>query len=562
MTRWSRYKTLIATIRLRDEEIAQLKAENESLREQIKVLTAERFGKRQERFIPKESDDSSSSSTESDSTEDDSTEDGESAPPSEPEASPSKVIKVKGHLRAVSSKKERKGPRIPENLRAIPMVAEVPTPECSCCQKPMAVIGYQETSRTLSVIPEEYFWKVHQVPTFSCKHCPSEIERAKAAKPAERILVDERFLAILAVMKVLYGLPVHRYAQFLSSRGINLKYDTLLGYFIKTSSILELIYNELQRQVFSSPLIHGDESPFLVRIKSNIKNTGAKLTRTYLWPFLATGVGIYYIWAASRDKKTLAAILAKYDGTLCADGLTLYESVAAPLPLKLANCNAHARRTFFRAKDGTYPTEALKALRYYQILYSIERSIKRRQKKAQERETTPPDVLKIRQRFAIPVLNAFRAWLVSCQENTAILPKSQFKKAVNYTLLRWESLTRYTTDPKIPIDNNSIERMIRLFAVGRKNFLFASSEEGAKAVAILFSLIQTCKMHEVDPELYLTDVLVRIHRTKRENIADLLPHRWATLYAEEARQAQAEIARRVQEAPFPDAKKETLTKAA
>ena len=180
------------------------------------------------------------------------------------------------------------------------------------------------------------------------------------------------------------------------------------------------------------------------------------------------------------------------------------------------NCFAHARREFFEAKQND-PQRAEKALGFIQQLYEIEDKIRK--------ETI--DTAQIKQRRnekSVPILTEFKTWLEA--QTDKVLPKSPIGKAIAYTLKRWTKLTRYTTNGILEIDNNRIENAIRPLALGRKNYLFAGSDEGGKRAAMMYSFFATCKIHNVNPLQWLSDVLRRLPNHPINKIQELLPHLW------------------------------------
>ena len=160
------------------------------------------------------------------------------------------------------------------------------------------------------------------------------------------------------------------------------------------------------------------------------------------------------------------------------------------------------------------------ALEQIQQLYAIER-------KATEEQLSDLDVLKLRQQEAVPILESLGKWMR--QAYVEVLPKSAIGKALAYSIERWEQLMIYTTDGKLNIDNNPVERAVRPVAIGRKNYLFAGSHEAAQRSAMLYSLLGTCKLHGVNPFDWLKDVLTRISFQSINKIAELLPHNWQTV---------------------------------
>ena len=183
------------------------------------------------------------------------------------------------------------------------------------------------------------------------------------------------------------------------------------------------------------------------------------------------------------------------------------------------HCMAHARRMFYEAL-GNDRARAEYALEQIGLLYAIER-------KAKEQSYTSEQLLQSRQTEALPTLQSLGKWMKD--EYVKVLPKSPIGKALGYSIERWEQLMIYVTEAKLNIDNNPVENSIRPVAIGRKNYLFAGSHEAAQRSAVLYSLLGTCKLHDVNPFVWLKDVLQRIGVHPINKVADLLPHNWQPL---------------------------------
>ena len=184
--------------------------------------------------------------------------------------------------------------------------------------------------------------------------------------------------------------------------------------------------------------------------------------------------------------------------------------------MTLLHCMAHARRKFYEAQDNDAVRSAY-AMEQIQLLYAIER-------KAKEEQLLPQQVLELRQREALPILEALGQWMK--EQYVQVLPKSTIGKALAYSIQRWPELMVYTTDGKLNIDNNPVENSIRPVALGRKNYLFAGSHEAAQRSAMLYSLMGTCKLHDINPFTWLKDVLERIASYPVNKVAELLPQNW------------------------------------
>ncbi|MFQ6242840.1 IS66 family transposase, partial [Sinorhizobium meliloti] len=170
-----------------------------------------------------------------------------------------------------------------------------------------------------------------------------------------------------------------------------------------------------------------------------------------------------------------------------------------------------------RNKPGGPPEQAL---RFFEQLYRVERQA--RDKKPEHGETQADSIRRFRQQHSVPILNALKTWLDEIAPK--VLPDSKLGDAVSYTLNQWEYLTRYTEDGRMPIDNNLLERDIRVFATGRKSWLFSDSTDGAKASAVIYSLMLTCRACGVEPLTWLRHVLTELpQRAGDADVDDLLP---------------------------------------
>jgi hypothetical protein len=226
---------------------------------------------------------------------------------------------------------------------------------------------------------------------------------------------------------------------------------------------------------------------------------------------------VFFDYQHGRGAKHAEGILKEFIGTLQVDGWDAYKSLAERYKLIiLMYCMAHARRKFKEALQ--YEPELVSfALNKFQELYEVERHCK-------ENNLNYEQVKDLRQQKSVPVLNELEQWMK--QQYVTLLPSSHLRDAIAYALRHWKGLCHYTTDGMLNIDNNPVENSIRPVALGRKNFLFAGSERGAQRIAIIYSLIGTCKMNNVNPYQWLKDVLERLNDYPVNKIADLLPHNW------------------------------------
>ena len=203
-----------------------------------------------------------------------------------------------------------------------------------------------------------------------------------------------------------------------------------------------------------------------------------------------------------------------FRGYLQADAYAGYDVLFRLGGIVEVGCWAHARRKFFEAKE-TDLARGMEALARVKLLYEVEDAAK---------ELSSVERLALRQGRAAPLLAALKNWLDECYAK--ILPRSAMGEAMAYTLSNWEALTRYAADGDIPIDNNAVERMLKIIGLGRKNWMFAGSERGGQTAAVLFTIISSAKRHRLNTWAYLRDVLWRLADLKPGDLEQLLPDRW------------------------------------
>ncbi len=205
-----------------------------------------------------------------------------------------------------------------------------------------------------------------------------------------------------------------------------------------------------------------------------------------------------------------------FKGYLQTDGYAVYEDFGKRADVKLLNCMAHARRKFDEAK-GNDLTRAEYVLTEIQKLYAVERQAKAEGLSADQ-------IVELRQGQALPILLALKEWML--ENYKGVLPQSVIGQAIHYSLQRWDKLMLYTTDGRLEIDNNLVENAIRPVAIGRKNYLFAGSHNGARRAAMLYSFLGTCKINNVNPYEWLQNILCKIPTHHVNKLQELLPTNW------------------------------------
>jgi len=236
---------------------------------------------------------------------------------------------------------------------------------------------------------------------------------------------------------------------------------------------------------------------------------------------------VVYDFTESRGGHHAAAFLGGWSGKLVCDDFSGYKALFERSVTE-AGCMAHARRKFFEVHKATGCPVSAEALQRFAAIYTIEARIS---------GTSAEARLQVRQVGTKPLFDALKPWLLD--QLSAISAKSTLAKAIRYTLGHWNGLALFLTDGRVEVDNNTVERTIRPISLGRKNALFAGSTGGGASWAILASLINTAKLHELDPQTYLADVLECIvtGQTKINALSELLPWRWKEMRAQQAQAA-------------------------
>jgi len=314
-------------------------------------------------------------------------------------------------------------------------------------------------------------------------------------------------LAQIIIDKYTDHLPVHRQIQRFEREGIKLPASTLTDWISGTCLLLEPLYEVHRKQVLSSNYLQVDETPIKVLDKDKKGTTH----RGYHWVYHAPEEQlVLFDYREGRGREGPTECLKDFTGYLQTDGYAVYEDFGKNKQVTLLHCWAHARRKFDEAKDNDL-TRASHALTEIQKLYALERQ-------ARDNQLSQKD----RQQQAIEILDDLKIWML--ENYQVVLPQSAIGQALHYSLQRWEKLCLYTTDGKLQIDNNLVENTIRPVAIGRKNYLFAGSHNGARRAAMLYSFLGTCKINDVNPFEWLRHVLNVIPTHPVNKLQQLLPN--------------------------------------
>jgi hypothetical protein len=329
-------------------------------------------------------------------------------------------------------------------------------------------------------------------------------------------------LAFVITSKYCDHLPLNRQEAILGRLGGDLHRSTLCGWMAASADLLRPLYNAMLADVLFSQVVQTDETRLPVLEKGNTKTKSGRL-----WAFVGDRdhPNTVYHYTATKARDGPAGILENYKGFLQADAANVFDGIYLPGDIVEVGCWAHGRRYFHdaRTSDAARAAEALARIGFF---YDVEREAKTIIEQ-QQLDGAQADALrlKMRRERTLPKLHEFADWLGA--QAVLVLPKSPIAQAINYARNHWQALLRFTEHGFLNIDNNASERAMRPAALGRKNYLFAGSDEGGRTTAVLYTLTQTCRRHGIDPFAYLQDVLTRLPKGDFQELADLFPHRWA-----------------------------------
>jgi len=325
-------------------------------------------------------------------------------------------------------------------------------------------------------------------------------------------------IAYILTSKYCDHLPLYRLEDIFKRNGLHIARSTQCDWVKSGADLLEPIADELKRQILTSPKIHTDDTSIRVQDK-----TRTSLAKGYLWPYIDIHNNVYFDFTSKRNREGPGKILNNYKGIIQADAFNGYDDLFGEDKALEAGCWAHARRKFHEAL-GSDPKRANEMIALIAQLFSIE-------KKARDNNLNTDEIKALRQKLSKPLLNdKIKPLLDQWQITSSVLPNSLLGKAVTYAQNQWGALTCYLNDGVISIDNSLAERVIKLVALGRKNWLFAGSKSGARRMAVIYSLVASCKLCKIDPFVYFRDILDRINTHPASRISELVPYRWKDLY--------------------------------
>ena len=375
----------------------------------------------------------------------------------------------------------------------------------------------EDITEQLDIIPAQIKVLQHVCKKYACHHCEDKIITAKKpTQPIPKSIASPGLLAHVLTSKFQYHLPLYRQESMLKGLGVDIARNTLSLWVIRCALLLQPLVNLLQDKILAYDIAYSDETTLQV-LKE--KNRRAEST-SYLWAF---GGGppdefcYIYQYHPGRSHSIAHDFFEGFKGYLHCDGYQAYDTLTAKNnQIIQVGCWYHARRKFAdSAKVSKKSGMAHWFLKQIQQLSKIEKYL------AESKLSTEASKA-YRLSKATPILNKIKAQLDKSQASAP--PDSLLGKAIRYTQNQWLKLQKYLDDGRLEISNNRMERAIKPFAVGRKNWLFANSVDGARAAATIFSLVETCKAHEISVYHWLRYVLTRLPNAKTvEEIEVLLP---------------------------------------
>jgi transposase len=457
-----------------EESRSHLESENQWLREQLASLKRAQFGKKSERWESTEQLVFNEVEAEAKNPE-----------PDADESADDETIDVPAH-------KKKRGHRrpLPENLPREVEKIELKSEELFDVDgNPLKIIGWEKSEKLKYEPAKMSVLEIHRA-----KYGVDSGDYVKTAPPAPSIipkgLATPELLAAIAVAKFADGLPLYRMEEIFKRQGVDLSRTTMARWMVAVAEALTPIWNVLADRWRDSFYVACDETNIQV-----LKENGRKAEDKSWMIVRATPHGpkkvVLFDYSPSRSQNKMMELIEDYQGYLQVDGLNSYDKIAKSIGITRLGCNMHARRRFESAAvDGAKSGKSLGAegMKFYKDLYDIEEEI---------RDKSPDVRFIARDEKARPIFEKMKEWV---EANKPKVPtKSKIGGAFNYFLNEYEYLTGYLKDGRLEMDNGFTERAIRKFAIGRNNWMFSDTVDGAKASALLYSLVITAKVNGVNP---------------------------------------------------------------
>ena len=424
---------------------------------------------------------------------------------------------------------------LPRHLPRVDVTIEPETTTCPCCTGALHCIG-EDINDVVDRVPALLRILRTIRPKYACRACEGTVVQARARpRLIESGMASTALVAWIAAAKFAWGSTLYRQAQILAGHGFNIDRQTLARWMKQAAWTVKGLYELQLTTMHGHARLFCDETPVRMldpgRGRTKVCQFWAHATDDRSWKGPAPPA-VAYVFAGGRSKKEIAGQLTGFAGVLQVDGYAAYTSLVGDKgnagKIRLAFCLVHARRRFVDVHKTTNSPFAKEVIERIAAVYAIEKRI--RGLDADQRRA-------VRQAETQPLMDALKARLEATKDG--ISRQSTLVGAIDYALERWSGLTLFLEDGRLEPDTNIVERSIRPISIGKKNSLFCGNEGGGETWAILASLLNTCKLHGVDPETYLSDVLERMvsGATKNNRLHELLVWNWKA--AREAEKAAA-----------------------
>ncbi len=407
---------------------------------------------------------------------------------------------------------------IPEHLERVEIVLDIPEQDKVCPEtgKPLKKIG-EQVSEKLEYRPGKLIVNVYKRPKYASPDSMASgqvgvITAPMPDHPIDKCKADVGLVSHIIVSKFADHLPLYRQDGIFEREGVTIPRSSQTSWVLQTYEAIRPLGEELKRAVLERDILFTDDSIIPLQVKGN-----GRVKKARLWVYVRGGPGpplCVFDFSRDRSKKRPLNFLGDYQGYIHADAYSGYDELFGKDGVIEVGCWVHARRKFDEAASSR-PQEATEIMARIAQLYKLE---------AECAEMKPEDRARKRQQHAAPILDAIFSRIDELKPAT--LPSEPLSKAINYALNQREALYRYLDDGRLKPDNNTAENAIRPLALGRKNWLFAGSDRGARATALFFGLIQSCKACEVNPWKYFDDMLRRIMSHPVNRLRELLPDQW------------------------------------
>nr|WP_246590023.1 IS66 family transposase [Marinobacterium ramblicola] len=408
-------------------------------------------------------------------------------------------------------KRQPKRSPLPTELPRTEIRHEPENTQCRCgCQ--LKRIG-EDVSEKLDYTPGVFTVERHIRGKWVCDSCETLTQAPMPAHVIDKGIPTTGLLAQVLIAKYADHLPLYRQEQIFTRAGVALPRSILAEWVGLCGVQLQPLVDALRDALLKEAVLHADETPV------PMLSPGKKKThKAYIWAYASTAFSdlkaVVYDFAPGRAGQHARDMLGDWTGKLVCDDYSGYKA-GFERGMTEIGCMAHARRKFVELHVVGKSQIAGQAVDYIKQLYKVEQDA---------RDLTADERQQLRQEHSKPILKTLHEWILA--QRLKVPDGTAIANALDYSLKRWAALTRYLDDGAIPIDNNPIENLIRPWALGRKNWLFAGPLRSGTSATAVMSLIQSAKLNGHEPYAYLKDVLTRLPTQKASAINELLPHNW------------------------------------